>query len=99
MSSLTGITFFCALDQCFFKEGWTLKPLAVLFKSIKLGPQTVKTIDLAEKIIFVRSSLCYLHLDFVRHFPVQTWFVYFPLSVQPLSTYFALVSGGMISDG
>ena len=32
--------------------------------------------------------LIYLHCDIIRHLPMQTWFVYFSLSVQPLFSNF-----------
>ena len=53
------------------------------------GTQTVKRIDLAQKNVFVMSSPCFTYIVISsRYLPVQTWFVYFSLSVQPLSSNF-----------
>ena len=49
-----------------------------------LGPQTVNSIDLPQKIVFVMSLP--LHCDVIRPLLVPTLFVYFFVSVQPLST-------------
>ena len=73
----------------FFTEGWALKPLAVN-KSINLGPQTVMRIDLVQKICIcdVIDMAMYLQCDVIKAPSVHTRFVYFLVSVQPLSTNF-----------
>ena len=57
-----------------------------------MGPQTVNRIDLSleNRIYDVIALFIYLHCDVIGHLPMQTWFVYFSLSVQPLSTNFGL---------
>ena len=47
----------------------------------------MKRIDLARKIRIcdVITQIIYLQCDVIRHLPVQTWYVYYSLSVQPLS--------------
>ena len=62
-----------------------------------MGPQTVNSIDLAQKIAFVMSLP--LHCDVIRPLSVPTWFVYFFVSVQPLSTNFSDVVVGVSAYG
>ena len=71
----------------FFKGGWTLAGN----KIINLGDHKPR-IELAW---LKKNCVCdvitnYLHCDALRHLPVLTWFDYFSLSVQSLSTYFGL---------
>ena len=56
--------------------------------------QTMKRIDLAQKnsIGDVINKAIYLHCDVIKAPLVQTWFVYFYFSAQPLSTNFDQVS-------
>ena len=70
-------------SQGFFKEGWTLKALAVN-KSINLETTNGLRIDLAQKncICDVISQAIFLHCDIIKAPSMQTWFVYFFLSVQ-----------------
>ena len=51
----------------------------------------MKRIDLAQKncICDVITLLIYLQCDIIKYLLEQTWFVYFSLSVQPLSSNFA----------
>ena len=39
------------------------------------------------------TASMYLHCDIKRHLQVQTWFVYVPLSVQPLFSNFVIGRG------
>ena len=57
-----------------------------------MGPQSVNRIDLSHKnhIYDAITLFIYLHCYVIRHLLMQTWFVYFSLSVQPLSTNFGL---------
>ena len=62
----------------FFKEGWTLKPLAVN-KIINMGPANGQIIDLAQIICMcdVITLFIYLHCDIIRQLPVQIMFGFF----------------------
>ena len=72
-------------NSWFFKEGWPLKP-PVDNKSINSGTTNR---DLAQKIhICDFIDQFFWHLDVIKHLSVQTRFVTFFLSAQPLSTYF-----------
>ena len=57
----------------------------------------MKRIDLAQKIGIceVITLAIYLHCDAIRHLPVQIWFVYFSLIVQPLPTNFEAAASGL----
>ena len=62
----------------FFKEGWTLRPLAENTKCINLGASNSLRIDLAKKIGIrdVITLAIYVHCEVIMSPLVQTWFVF-----------------------
>ena len=86
----------CDSSPRLFKEGWTLKQFTVKKEDPQVGklgdhkPRIALT--WLKKIVIVMSLPCFsLYCDVIRPLSVQTWFVYFFVSLHPLYTNFVLV--------